>query len=191
MGNPTRMHEIPTIDCELITVQPQNSEDEYALNTASKLQVDIQTETQDAVKLIIKGKLKAQKHRQVTVTGNQLTITDNVFTPELVKMIQGGTITTDQTTGEVTGYTPPVAGSDEKPPIFTLNAYSAQYNAAGNVVRYEKISYPNCQGNPISMSSEDNVFRVNEYVIDSAPNTGEAPYTITYVNTLPTVVDPS
>lgn len=187
MMSATRMKEIPTIDCELITIQAAGSETEYALNTASKIQVDIQTETQDAVKLIIKGVLKAQKHKKVTVTGNQITLTDNVFTPELVKMLQGGTITTDQTTGDITEYTPPVAGSDEQLPIFTLNAYSAQYNAAGTIVRYEKISYPNCQGNPISMSSEDNVFRVNEYVIDSAPNTGEAPYTITYVSTLPTV----
>ena len=187
----TRMHEIPTIDCELITIKPAGSSDEYALNTASKIQIDIQTETQDAVKLIIKGVLKAQKHKQVTVTGNQLTLTDNVFTPELVKMLQGGTITYDSTTGAITGYAPPVVGSDETLPIFELNAYSAQYNAAGTIVQYEKITYPNCQGNPISMSSEDNVFRVNEYVIDSAPNTGESPYTISYVSTLPTVTDPT
>lgn len=190
MPNPTRMREIPTIDCELITVKVSGETAEYALNTASKIQIDIQTETQDAVKLIIKGVLKAQKHKQVTVTGNQITLTDNVFTPELVKILQGGTITYDSTTGDVTGYTPPVAGSDEQPPLFELNAYSAQYNAAGTVVRYEKITYPNCKGTPISMSSEDNVFRVNEYVIDSAPNTGEAPYTIAYVSSLPSVSDP-
>lgn len=182
-----RMHEIPTIDCELITVKPAGVSNEYALNTASKIQIDIQTETQDAVKLIIKGVLKAQKHKQVTVTGNQITLTDNVFTPELVKILQGGEITYED--GVVTGYTPPVVGSAEKLPIFELNAYSAQYNAAGQIVRYEKITYPNCQGNPISMSSEDNVFRVNEYVIDSAPNTGESPYTIEYVSSLPEVID--
>lgn len=188
----TRMQEIATIDCELITIKPSGtSTDEYALNTASKIQVDIQTETQDAVKLIIKGVLKAQKHKQVTVTGNQITLTDNVFTPQLVQMLQGGTITTDTTTGKITGYTPPVVGSDTSLPVFELCAYSAQYNAAGQIVQYEKITYPNCQGNPISMSSEDNVFRVSEYVIDSAPNTGEAPYTITYVSSLPTVTEPT
>lgn len=185
-------HEIPTIDCCLITIKHKTSDDpvtyeEIGLNTASKLQVDIQTETQDAVKLIIKGVLKAQKHKKVTVTGNQLTLTDNVFTPEVVKMLQGGTITTDQTTGAITGYTPPTVGSENTLPIFELCAYSAQYNEAGIIVQYEKITYPNCQGNPISMTSEDNVFRVNEYVIDSAPAKGEAPYTIEYVASLPAV----
>lgn len=186
----TRMKEIATIDCELITVQAAGSEAEYALNTASKIAVEVQSETQDAVKLIIKGVLKAQKHKKVTVTGNKITLTDNVFTPELVQMLQGGTITTDSTTGAITGYTPPTVGSEVTLTKFSLNAYSARYDASGSIIGYEKIAYPNCQGNPVAMTSEDNVFRVNEYEIDSAPNQGEAPYVITYVSTLPTVVDP-
>ena len=187
----TRMKEIATIDCELITVKPSGSTDEYALNTASKIQVDIQTETQDAIKLIIKGVLKSQKRKKVTVTGNQITLTDNVFTPELVQLLQGGTITTDQTTGAITSYTPPVVGSDTTLPVFEVNAYSARYDAAGLIIGYEKITYPNCQGNPISMTSEDNVFRVNEYVIDSAPAQGEAPYVISYIDSLPTITEPT
>ena len=190
-----RPHEIPTIDCVLVTLSPQVGEEEdkteYAINTASKIQVDIQTETTDAVKLIIKGVLKAQKHKQVTVTGNQITLTDNVFTPEIVKMLQGGVIeykTPSDATSGIKSYTPPVVGSKrEELPIFNLYAYSAIYNAAGIITGYEKITYPNCQGNPISMTSEDNVFRVNEYVIDSAPNTGEPPYKIEYIDSLPTV----
>nr|DAH41045.1 MAG TPA: hypothetical protein [Caudoviricetes sp.] len=194
MGTTTtkKPHEVATIDCVLVTLSPHVEGDgdktEYAIDTASKIQVDIQTETTDAIKLIIKGVLKAQKHRQVTVTGNQLTLTDNVFTPEIVKMLQGGTLDTDVSSGAIKSYTPPVVGSKrEDLPVFDVIVYSAIYNAAGIITGYEKITYPNCQGNPISMSSEDNVFRVNEYVIDSAPNTGEAPYKIEYVTELPTV----
>lgn len=194
MGTTTtkKPHEVATIDCVLVTLSPHVEGDgdktEYAIDTASKIQVDIQTETTDAIKLIIKGVLKAQKHRQVTVTGNQLTLTDNVFTPEIVKMLQGGTLDTDVSSGAIKSYTPPVVGSKQEDlPVFDVMVYSAIYNAAGIITGYEKVTYPNCQGNPISMSSEDNVFRVNEYVIDSAPNTGEAPYKIEYVTELPTV----
>lgn len=194
MGTTTtkKPHEVATIDCVLVTLSPHVEGDgdktEYAIDTASKIQVDIQTETTDAIKLIIKGVLKAQKHRQVTVTGNQLTLTDNVFTPEIMKMLQGGTLDTDVSSGAIKSYTPPVVGSKrEDLPVFDVMVYSAIYNAAGIITGYEKVTYPNCQGNPISMSSEDNVFRVNEYVIDSAPNTGEAPYKIEYVTELPTV----
>lgn len=192
-------HEIPTIDVSLVTVTPAGSgTTEIALNTASKIAVNPQTDTQDAIKLIVKGALIAQKPSRTTLTGNTITLTDNVFNPELVKILQGGTIkywTTNEHTAEgdedkgfgVSSYTPPVAGSTEKGSIFTLNAYSAIYNAAGIITGYEKISYPNCQGIPISLASEDNVFRAPEYTINSAPNNNEAPYKINYIDELPAV----
>lgn len=193
-------NEIPTIDCELITIEtvvtPASGSTsavtrEFGFTTANKLGVEPQIETTDAVKLMIKGKLKAQKKEESTITGHQLTLTDNVFNPELVKILQGGTITYDSVSGDLTGYTPPVVGSDDKGEVFTLNAYSAQYNAAGQIVNYEKIAYPNCTGVPIAFGAEDGVFRAPEYTINSAPDNGQAPYAITYVNALPTLMDPT
>lgn len=191
-------HEIPTIDIVLFTVTPKSSGIEIGLQTASKLAVNPQTETQDAVKLVVKGALLAQKPAETTITGNTLVLTDNVFIPELVKILQGGTIKywTDEgktTEGNedkgfgIARYTPPVAGSREKGEIFTAKAYSAIYNAAGVVTGYECISYPNCQGIPVSFSSEDGVFRAPEYTINSAPDKGQAPYEITYLKELPTL----
>lgn len=191
-------HEIPTIDIVLFTVTPANTGIEIGLQTASKLAVNPQTETQDAVKLVVKGALLAQKPAETTITGNTLVLTDNVFIPELVKILQGGTIKywadADKTTEGaedkgfgVSRYTPPVAGSREKGEVFVSKAYSAIYNAAGVVTGYECISYPNCQGIPVSFSSEDGVFRAPEYTINSAPDKGQAPYDITYLKELPTL----
>lgn len=181
-------NEIPTIDVALVTYSTGQDGTEIALDTASKIGVEVQMETEEAVKLVVKGKLRAQKPAINTITGNTITLTDNVFNPELVKLLQGGTIKYDtKDSTKVVGYTPPVAGSNDKGTPGTLNAYSAIYNAAGIVTGYEKISYPNCIGNPIAFSSEDGVFRAPEYTINSAPNTGEAPYEITYVDTLPAV----
>ena len=191
-------HEIPTIDIVLFTVTPASTGIEIGLQTASKLAVNPQTETQDAVKLVVKGALLAQKPAETTITGNTLVLTDNVFIPELVKIFQGGTIkywsdekkTTEGDSDEgfgVARYTPPVAGSREKGEVFVSKAYSAIYNAAGVVTGYECISYPNCQGIPVSFSSEDGVFRAPEYTINSAPDKGQAPYEITYLKELPTL----
>lgn len=260
----TQVHEIPTIDVVLVVVERSNG-NSYALDTASKLQVEPQIETQDAIKLIVKGKLKAQKLETTTITGNKITLTDNVFSPELVEVLQGGTITyektytltvsndgmaagayyfamgdeyvtftldsalsdgdkivfydtgkllvtkggitssvayaiassapgtgtvispTAATTSNIKSYVPPTAGSGIKGEVFTLHAYSAQYDTSGQIVQYERIDYPNCQGVPISMSSEDNVFRAPEYTINSAPRSDEAPYTINYVASLPAI----
>jgi hypothetical protein len=179
---------IPTIDVSLVVVRTgvvdgdDANATEIAVDTANKVGVEPQTETTDAIKLVKLGRLIAQKPATTTITGHQITLTDNVFIPELVKILQGGTV---NGTGDALTYTPPVAGSTDKGQVFELDCYSAQYDASGQIVRYEKITYPNCQGTPVAMSSEDDVFRVPEYTINSAPKEGEAPYKISYVKTLP------
>ena len=189
---------IPTIDVSLVTISYDNDGTtvEIGFDTANQIEVEAQTEEQDAVKLIVKGKLKAQKPASVTITGHKITLHDNVFIPELVKLLQGGTIKywqdanhtesgTTETDYGVAGYTPPVTGSDDKGKVVTLNAYSAIYNAAGVITGYEKTMYPNCTGVPIAFNSEDGTFRAPEYTINSAPNTGQPPYDISYVKALP------
>lgn len=183
-----RGNEIPTIDVELVTITTANNTSEIGLNTASRIGVTVESETEDPVRLIIKGKLKAQKRGRTTITGNTIVLTDNVFNPEVVKVLQGGTITYDEANNNaITAYTPPAAGSDDKGEVFTLKAYSAVYDAAGLITKYECIEYPNCEGTPIALESEDNVFRAPEYTINSAPSDGQPPYKITYVDTLPSV----
>lgn len=192
-------HEISTIDVAMVTITVRGtSPTELALTTSNKVAVEPATETTDAVKNIVKGVLLAQKPEQITLTGNKITLTDNVFNPELAKILQGGTvlywgnagktITSETDLGYgLAGYTPPVVGSTAKGDKFELNLYSAIYNAAGTITGYEKCTYPNCKGQPIGLGSEDNVFRAPEYTITSAPDNGEAPYTITYVDSLPEI----
>lgn len=175
--------EIATIDVCLVTIE--TADGEFGFDTANSISVEPQIEEEEAVKLVVKGILRAQKPKQVTLTGNEITLTDNVFNPELVLVLQGGVIKYD-TDNRIVGYTPPIAGSPDKGEIFKLNAYSAQYDASGQIVKYEKITYPNCQGVPVAFSSEDGAFRAPEYTINSAPKTGEAPYEINYVEALPT-----
>lgn len=187
--------EIATIDVVLVTVQPEvdgePSEKELALDTANKITVTVNQETTDPVKLIIKGTLKAQKPGEVTVTGNNIVLTDNVFNPELVKILQGGTIEYDtEDTSKFKKYTPPAAGTIANSDVFKLSAYSAIYGADALIKGYEKITYPNCQGQPIALNSEDGVFRVAEYTINSAPDIGEPPYTLEIVSNLPQVAAP-
>ena len=176
--------EIATIDCSLVTIETEDGE--FGFDTASSISVEPQIEEEEAAKLVVKGILRAQKPKTSTLTGNEITLKDNVFNPELVLVLQGGKITYDtEDPTKIVGYTPPVSGSSDKGEIFKLNAYSAQYDAAGTIVQYEKITYPNCQGKPVAFGSEDGTFRAPEYTITSAPKTGEAPYEISYVPSLP------
>lgn len=276
-----RITEIPTIDVSLVTIKYNNLE--YALDTADKIKVKPDIETQKATKLIVKNILLSQKRATNTLTGHTITLSDNVFIPEVVKIIQGGVLTFAPTllcgtanaltnvlsitptpadgidpasieiikpntanatlsvvvannvvtvnlaTGtdsaisstladvkkalddsndakvlvtttvvglgttlatavqktelglQIASYTPPVAGQKLTLPVFELCAYSAINDASGLTVGYEKITYPNCTGEPIELDSEDNKFRSPEYTITSAPDKGQAPYKIEYI----------
>lgn len=172
---------IPTIDVALVVIR--TGENEIALDTSNSVAVEPQIKKADPVQLVVKGKLIAQKPATSTITGHQITLTDNVFTPEIAKILQGGVISGK---GLTLTYQPPVSGSDEKGEVFELDCYSAEYDSSGQIVKYEKITYPNCQGTPFTINIEDDTFRVSEYTINSAPKKGQAPYKISYVETLPT-----
>jgi len=180
--------EIATIDCTLITIETE--EGEFGFDTANQIQVEPQIDTQENITLIVKGILRAQKPAVSVITGNQITLTDNLFNPDLVRILQGGEVLYDPSDPtKVIGYTPPISGSGERGEVFTLNAYTTQYDSAGLVVQYEKISYPNCQGVPMAFGSQDGVFRAPEYTINSAPKSDEPAYRIEYVSQLPVLVD--
>lgn len=180
--------QIATIDCTLITIETADG-DHFGFDTANQIQVEPQIETEDAVQLIVKGSLRAQKPQVDTLTGHEITLSDNLFNPELIAILQGGTVLHDPVDPNIVlGYNPPIAGSRDKGEVFTLHAYTTQYDAAGLIVQYERLSYPNCQGRPVSFSSEDGAFRAPEYTIFSAPKLGETPYSLTYVPDLPVIV---
>ena len=199
MAEPKRGTEVAMIDACLVVMRTKGeTQQQLALDTASQVEVAIATETTDAVKLIVKGKLIAQKKATTTVTGNTLTLTDNVFNFEQAKILQGGTLyywTTEEKTATQTektefgiaGYEPPVAGSAEKGEVFDIDIYSAVYDTSGDIVQYEKISYPNCTGHPFGVGAQDDTFNVNSITIDSAPPKGKAPYSIMTVKELPVV----
>lgn len=179
---------VATIDVELVVIRTGDDSTgvEYALDTANRVQVEPQTNTTDAIQLIKLGRLIAQKLGRTTLTGHRITLTDNVFSPEIVKVLQGGTFSG---TGVSMTYEPPQAGSQAQGEVFELDCYSAEYDASGQIVKYEKITYPNCQGTPVSFTTEDDTFRAPEYVINSAPANGQSPYKISYVEELPSFTD--
>lgn len=197
--NVKRGTEVAMIDCALVVIKTKGvNAKSIGLDTASQVEVAIATETTDAIKLIIKGKLKAQKKATTTVVGNTLTLTDNVLNFELAKILQGGTIkywtsdehtatSTESTSFGIAGYEPPVVGSDDKGETFDMELYSSVYDTAGDIVQYEKITYPNCTGQPFGVGAQDDTFYVGSITIDSAPAKGQAPYSIDTVFALPKV----
>ncbi|MCR2023644.1 hypothetical protein NSB04_28670, partial [Blautia pseudococcoides] len=78
-ATPKRGTEKATIDCCMIVVTTKETTPKcIAITSGTKLGVEPQLETTDAVKCMIKGVLKAQKPEKKTLTGHTLTLTDNL-----------------------------------------------------------------------------------------------------------------
>lgn len=175
------------IDVEMVEIVAHNVEqDTYRWKTASNLDAELNITEGEATELIVNGQLIAQKRAKDVVTGSTLTVTDNVFAPEIVKFIQSGEFEVDEH-GNFVSYTAPSAGEEVKLDKFDFNIYTAQRDVAGDIVSYIKVGFPNCSGKPVNIKLENGAFFAPEYTIISAPSTGDAPYTITAVEELPTL----
>lgn len=192
MANVKKSAEKATIDCTMIVLRPQDTQTYETVGTDSdtQIQVEANVETSEAVRLVIKDVLKAQKKARTTLTGHTITITEGMTVLDFLPLLTGATLIKDQTTGEITGYNPPASGERVELPVFDMDVYSAVYSGA-ELVGYEKITYPNCTGDQIAPpGSQDGTFRSNDITIVSAPGNGVPPYSVAYIEPedLPTLV---
>lgn len=181
-----------TIDCVMIVLRPRDTEHYEAVGTDSdtQIQVEANVETSEAVRLVIKDVLKAQKKAKTTLTGHTITLTEGMTVLEFLPLLTGATLTKDAN-DKIIGYEPPASGERVELPVFDMDCYSAVYSGA-ELIEYEKITYPNCTGDQIAPpGSQDGTFRSNDIKIISAPGNGVAPYTVAYIapEDLPTLVD--
>lgn len=191
MGTIRRPDEVATIDASLIVLTPEDGlEDAIGVTTNTEVATEIQIETTEANKLIIKSILKAQKKEKRTVTGVQITLTDNMTVLDLARAVQGGVITRDES-GKIIRYTPPVVGEEEVQRKYTVDIYTACMDSSGDVICYEKTTYKHCTGEPIAYNAKDDEWRSAQYVLTSLPKKGEPPYEIDYVDELPEITDAS
>lgn len=174
---------VPTIDVELVVIR--TDELEIAIDTSNQIGVEPQVETTDAIRLMKLGRLLAQKNQRNVITGHQITLTDNLFYLELMVILQGGEVVPNEDETLPSKYLPPIVGTKDEGIIFELDAYSAVYDTSGEIMYYEKITYPSCKGTPVTINTQDDTFRIPQYVINSAPRRGQRPYEIDYVKELP------
>lgn len=177
-----RGNELATVDVARITVKQYDTDNTLVFNTVSKVVSEPVIHKTDAIKLIIRGELKAQLPEINTVYGTTITLVDNVFNIQLIVVLQGGELEYDNfESDKLLSYTPPAIGSEVLQEMFELCTYSAIYTSAGVLTGYEKITYSNCFGSPITVPIENNIFRINEYTIHSMADIGEPPYKIEYI----------
>ena len=187
MGTIRRPEEVATIDASLIVLTRENGDgDAFGITTNTEVATEVQTETTDANKLIIKGVLKAQKKEKQTLTGIQITLTDNMTVLDLARAVQGGKILRDEQ-GKIIKYVPPIVGEEEEQEKYTVEVYTACMDSSGEILKYEKTTYKHCTGQPFAYNAKDDEWRSAQYVLLCLPKQGEPPYELDYVDELPAV----
>ena len=151
--------------------------------TADEISCEPVIEEGEAVNLTIKNKLIAQKQTPDMVLGHDITCKDNVFTPELLADIQGGTVS--KTLEAFSKYTAPNVGAVPATKAFDFVAYIEVVGDDGPTGDYLKYTFPNCKGSFISPNFKDGEYYANEYTIKSRPALGTSLYTVELVSELP------
>ncbi|MCL2352619.1 MAG: hypothetical protein FWC55_08830 [Firmicutes bacterium] len=156
----------------------------YTFSTSTRANAKIVIEAGKKIELVIKGVLKAQKKFDSAIKGVDVEFDDNMFLPEVVALLQGGSIARDGN-GNFLSYTPPAAGSAPNLGKFDVDIYTEETDTSGEIIGYVRLALPNGKGEPVELTFDDSRFYAAKYTISTAPSPGQAPYVIEAVERLP------
>lgn len=181
------------VGIHLIVFRPTDGSSPLAIESIDKVGVTKTVETTDGKTLINKARFDAPLYAQLraveTITGVDMTYKDLLFTPRLLHLINGGTLSMDG--DDLVSYVAPVVGSSSDLKYFDTEIYQYLASTEGYVAgKYMKLTYYNCLGDPIVPGADED-FLASEYTISSAPATGQSLYRIDLVDELPTLLSES
>lgn len=170
--------------CDVVLTQIKvNGGATHSFSTADEISCEPVIEEGEAKNLTIKNKLIASKQIPDMVLGHDITCKDNVFTPDLLADIQGGTVT--KATEKFSKYVAPNVGGMPVTSAFEFIAYVEIVGDDGATGEYLKYTFPNCKGSFISPNFKDGEYYANEYTIKSRPALNTSLYTVDLVSELP------
>ena len=161
----------------------------YVWDTANKISTTLSINEGQETVLRYKNVIAATNRTEDIAYGIELGLTDNKLQPEVLALIDGGTLTIDSITKKATKYTAPVVGSPVIRKKFDFVVYTEEKDVNNEPVGYAKFTYLNCKGKPVNYNLEDGVFMVPEMTIVSRPPSGSSPYEIEFLDELPAVVE--
>lgn len=182
---------IATIDAAMIVVTTKGSSPKsIGITSGQKVAIEAQIDTQEAIKLIVKGNLVAQKPEKKTLTGTKITISDRLTVLELLPLQNGGTLEYETDGKTIKAYHAPKVGEEVKHEKCDITLFSAVMEGS-TVTKYMAVTFPSCEGEPVALGAEDDVFNAPDYTLTSTPGKGESAYDIEFVDKLPTLTDPA
>lgn len=188
MATVKKINQMPLSDVSLVRIITDT--DIFSFKTSDEVSTEEVVSEGEEQTLKVKGEIYANREAKDTVLGYDLTFKDNVMCPELLKVVQGGTIEYESDGKTFKKYTAPPIGQNTSKTNFDIEVFSAEVGTDGDTGRYSKVTFPSCKGKSVPLSFKDGEYYSNEYTIQSRPAKGVAPYTIDVVDTLPNDVVP-
>jgi hypothetical protein len=158
----------------------------HTFDTATEAGYEAVVSEGEEVVLRTKNVIHAIDRTEDIQYGSDITMTDSKFQAEVFALIDGGTLVKDETQ-KITGYNAPVAGQAVNRTPFTLNVYTEEKDG-DEIVGYYKFSFPRCKGKPAQFTFQDGEFMAPEYTISSRPKSGESPFEVSIIASLPAIV---
>lgn len=174
----TEIQGMPIANIALAEIINEATGQSYYFDTAEKADIkpDLSKGKEDILR--VKNRIIAMNRTEDICIGYDIKLTDNTFPPELMCLVDGGTMTNN-------GYEGPQIGVAVNKTPFTLNLYSEEKDYDSSTVKYVKFGFKHNKGTPVEFKFEDGKFYVPEFESHSRPKKGEKPVYIEYVNSLP------
>lgn len=134
--------------------------------------------------LRVKNTIKAQNNTEDIVMGYDIRLLSATMIGELLALVDGGEVTTDEE-GAIIKYVAPVIGGTVTRQLFTTNIYTEVKDADGSTVSYVKFGYKNCKGTPVNYILRDGEFFAPELNIKSRGKLGQSPVELEFMKELP------
>lgn len=182
-------NQLPLTDVEMVQVVTKESQPRiFTFDTSDEVTTEEIVEEGKDRPLQIKNKIVANVPAEDLVLGYDLKFKDNVMCPELLHVMQGGTLTYETEGGAFKSYEPPAIGTTRNKVALDVITYTAEVSTDGKTGRYLKITWSNGKGSSVPISLKDGEYYSNEYTVKCRPAKGQAPYKMEVVDELPSLI---
>ncbi|OAA91259.1 Ig-like domain-containing protein [Clostridium ljungdahlii] len=180
----TEIQGMPIANIALAEIINEVTGQKYYFDTAEKADIkpDLSKGKEDILR--VKNRIIAMNRTDDICIGYDIKLTDNTFPPELMCLVDGGTMSSN-------GYEGPEIGVAVNKVPFTLNLYSEEKDYDSSTIKYVKFGFKHNKGTPVEFKFEDGKFYVPEFESHGRPKKGEKPVYVEYVDSLPTAIIPA
>lgn len=167
-----------------ITYDVEGTPTTVTFDTFSEANIEPKISEGEEKILRMRDKILGVARTEDILYGLNIQLTDNAFSPELIEVVDGGTLQYDAVeTTKVIGYVPPKSTDVANRKEFSLTLYCEEKEGE-TVKQYVKYTFPKCKGRPIGISLKEEEFAVQQFNVIAYETETEPCYKWDYVTSL-------